>query len=102
MRCDLVSYEGIGHPAIDPAFWDLVPDIERRTVEFIAEVVLEPLGYMDEPPVVPPTTRPTTPPGPVAPTPAPARPAPSSVQPAPGRGQALPAVAVLADPDYTG
>jgi hypothetical protein len=80
VRCDLVPYEGIGHPAIDPAFFDLLGDIERRTVEFIAEVVLEPLGYIDEP--VPPTSAPP--------------PAPSTEQPPP------PAVPVVRRPTYTG
>jgi acetyl esterase/lipase len=97
VRCDLVPYEGIGHPGIDPLFLDLFPDIERRTVEFIAEVVLAPLGYIDQPP---PANPPPANPPPVPPEPQP----PQADPPRPQRdpGQALPAVPVTVQPTYTG
>jgi acetyl esterase/lipase len=82
VRCDLVAYEGIGHPGIDPRFLEVIPDIQRRTVEFIAQVVLAPLGYVDQPP--------------------PATPPPSSLPDPPAPRQALPAVPVAVQPAYTG
>jgi acetyl esterase/lipase len=93
VRCDLVAFEGIGHPGIDARFLDQVPVIEQRTIAFLAEVVLAPLGYFDEP----------APPG--AP-----QPGPTSVGPAvpdrPGRQeprprQAAPAEPIVAQPAYT-
>ena len=112
VRCDLVPYEGIGHPAIDPAFADLFGDIERRTVEFIAEVVLAPLGYVDPPPPgPPPTPLPTpAPPTPTPPTPGPTTTAPPAPGPPPDDPHrpaarppvARPAVPVVAQPTYTG
>jgi predicted esterase len=105
VRCDLVPYEGYGHPALDPTFVDLFDDIERRTVDFIADAVLEPLGYVDGPgpgptPTAPPGPSPSVPPtpGPTAtPTTVPTTRHPSSPPPA-----ARPAVPVVAQPDYTG
>ncbi|HZA74834.1 MAG TPA: alpha/beta hydrolase [Acidimicrobiales bacterium] len=51
-RCDVVSYAG--------AFGDIAVtrqrDIVRRSADFLAEVVLEPLGYFQEPPEQPTTT----------------------------------------------
>ena len=85
VRCDLVPYEGIGHPGIDPQFLALFDDIERRTVEFIVEVVLAPLGYLDQPP-------------PASPPPLP----PEPHQPQPESEQAPPAVPVVVQPTYTG
>jgi acetyl esterase/lipase len=98
VRCDLVAYEGIGHPAIDPRFVGLFDDIERKTVEFVAEVVLAPLGYVDQPPTEPPTEPPTPPTPPSGP------PTPPSGSPSVPNGpqQAPPAVAVVAEPTYTG
>lgn len=94
VRCDLVPYAGIGHPGLDPRFLDLFPDIERHTVEFIAEVVLAPLGYLDQPPPADPP--PATPP-PANPPPGPSDPPlPPDPQPAP------PAVPVTVQPTYTG
>lgn len=62
VRCDLVPYEGVGHPGLDPRFLDVIPDIQRRTVEFIAAVVLAPLGYVDQPPPpAPPQAPPAVP-----------------------------------------
>ena len=90
VRCDLVPYEGIGHPAIDPRFVNLFDDIERRTVEFIAEVVLAPLGYLDQAPADLPTA-PTVPTAPTAPSQSP-----------PGPAQALPAQPVVVQPTFTG
>jgi acetyl esterase/lipase len=101
VRCDLVPYEGIGHPGIDPRFLDLIPDIQRRTVEFIAEVVLAPLGYLDQPP---PTNPPPANPPPA--NPPPGQPDPPQPPPDPQRRPvpqpALPAVAVTVQPTYTG
>jgi acetyl esterase/lipase len=69
IRCDLVVYDDAGHP-VDPRTPDLVAlhgaDIIHRSAAFIAEVVLEPLGYFDEP-------SPPTEPGPT-PVPPPATP----------------------------
>jgi dienelactone hydrolase len=61
VRCDLVPLEGIGHPAIDPRFMDHVDAIRQRTIEFLTETVLAPLGYFDSP-------HPPRPPGPDAPS----------------------------------
>lgn len=47
VRCDLVRLVGVGHPGIDPAFSDHVSAVGQRTVDFLAEVVLAPLGYVD-------------------------------------------------------
>jgi hypothetical protein len=66
---------------------DLFDDIERRSVEFIAEVVLAPLGYLDQAPADPPTV--------------PAAPAAPSQSP-PGPAQALPAQPVVVQPTFTG
>jgi acetyl esterase/lipase len=83
VRCDLVPLEGIGHPGIDPRFVDEhLATIERRTIEFLAEVVLEPLGYFDQ----------RTPPQPHRPD------APETLRPA----RAHPAAPVLAHPTFTG
>jgi acetyl esterase/lipase len=104
VRCDLVPLEGIGHPAIDPRFFELVPDIERRTVEFIAEVVLAPLGHLDQPrPDQPPPEPPPAGPGPEPTPPVREQAAPAVADPLPpGRAQVRPAVAVVAEPNYTG
>jgi acetyl esterase/lipase len=99
VRCDLVPYEGIGHPGIDPRFLGLFPDIERRTVEFIADAVLAPLGYLDQ---TPPSDPPPADPPPADPPPAspPPQAGPAPAQPHPV--QALPAVPVTVQPTYTG
>jgi dienelactone hydrolase len=110
VRCDLVAYEGIGHPGVDPLFFDLVPDIERRAAAFITEMVLAPLGYDVEPPppgppptVPPPGPDPSTPPSTAPPTterpPAARPPTPRGPHPV---GRARPAVPIVAQPTYTG
>jgi acetyl esterase/lipase len=91
VRCDLVPYEGIGHPGLDPAYLPLFDDIGRRTFEFIADVVLVPLGYVDQP--VPPVPAPGEPDPPVLDL------SPPVSSPSP---QARPAVPVPGDPSYTG
>lgn len=96
VRCDLVTFEGVGHPAIDPAF---VPALSARvstTTRFLAEVVLAPLGHLD---AGPPTTPTTTPP-PSTSTP-PATPGSDDDQ-ASARPVAQPARPVVGDPTYTG
>jgi acetyl esterase/lipase len=81
IRCDLVTYEDAGHP-LDPRTQDLLrlhgADITARSAGFIAEVVLQPLGYFGEP----------SPPG----------------QPGPGEPVTVPppATPVLAQPTFTG
>jgi acetyl esterase/lipase len=92
VRCDLVPLQDIGHPGIDPRFVDQhLATIERRTIEFLAEVVLEPLGYLDEHP----SDRPAAPDQPdeaeLSDAPEPPRPA-----------QAPPATPVTAHPAFTG
>jgi acetyl esterase/lipase len=69
VRCDLVPLEGVGHPGVDPAFLSHLSMIIERELAFVAEVVLEPLGYFEgAPPTEPPpgsgphTTPPTAPP----------------------------------------
>lgn len=70
IRCDLVTYEGAGHPP--GLLTDHGDDIVARSAAFIAEVVLEPLGYLDDPPTTSTTsTTSTTAPGPGTPPTAP-------------------------------
>jgi acetyl esterase/lipase len=86
VRCDLVPLGGIGHPGIDPRFVDQhLATIERRTIEFLAEVVLEPLGYLDEHPPDQPD-EPEASDGPETPRP----------------GQAPAATPIAAQPSFTG
>jgi hypothetical protein len=94
VRCDLVPLEGIGHPAIDPRFMDHVGAIRQRTIEFLAETVLAPLGYFDSshPPRLPHQPRSARPEAPPPQHPAPAR------HPA----QAPPATPLTATPTFTG
>lgn len=77
IRCDLVTYPGAGHP-LDPRTPDLLAlhgdDVVSRSAAFIAEVVLEALDYLDDPPpssTTSTTSPPTTAPGPSAPPTAP-------------------------------
>ncbi|HEY6697921.1 MAG TPA: carboxylesterase family protein, partial [Acidimicrobiales bacterium] len=51
-RCDAVAYEG----AWDDIAFTRQRDIIRRSVDFLAEVVLEPLGYFQQAPPHPTTT----------------------------------------------
>lgn len=66
VRCDLVPLEGVGHPGIDPAFLDHLDDIIDREIRFLAEVVLLPMGYIDELPAEPPAPTPAPPARPIA------------------------------------
>ena len=94
VRCDLVTYAGVGHPSIDPAFVPLlVADVDITTA-FLAEEVLVPLGHLDA--VSPPTTPPPPDPPPPPPTP-PTAPGGPTVLPTAG-----PARPVAGAPDYTG
>jgi LPXTG-motif cell wall-anchored protein len=61
-RCESVAYEG----AWDDIAFTRQRDIVSRSVDFLAEVVLGPLGYLDEAPQPPTTT--TTSHGPAGPT----------------------------------
>jgi LPXTG-motif cell wall-anchored protein len=61
-RCEAVAYQG----AWDDIAFTRQRDIVSRSVAFLAEVVLDPLGYLDEAPQQPTTT--TTSDGPSGPT----------------------------------
>lgn len=93
-RCELVAYEGAGHPVVQSEI-DVVAlhgdDIRRRTFQFLAETVLAPLGYF---PSTPPSTGPPSPTGPTTSTTV-AQPAPRSPVPPPARP-------VRRTPNFTG
>jgi acetyl esterase/lipase len=102
VRCELVTYEGVGHP-LNASDTDFVPRYladAHLALEFIGEEVLVPLGYIDEVPSFDP------PPPPPIPAPSP-NPDPSPpIDPAGGGTSgppaARPASPIPGDPDYTG
>jgi dienelactone hydrolase len=101
VRCELVTFEGLGHPAVGggDAFTDRFWASLDITTAFLAEEVLIPLGYVDEVPTPgdPPPTPPTTPPSTDGTPP----PSPGG-EPPQATPVARPARPVIADPTYTG
>lgn len=94
VRCDLITFEGVGHPAVDPAFVPLLTAEVDVTLSFLAEEVLVPLGFIDVPaPEDPPGSTTTT----VPITNQTTVPAGGTVSPV-----ARPATPVVGVPDYTG
>jgi acetyl esterase/lipase len=91
-RCDVVAFEGAGHPAVDPS--PIVPqhndEVGRRAYAFIAGEVLAPLGYFGAPEPAP------------DPVPEPADPAAPAAPGGPTLPEAAPAAAVPGRPTYTG
>lgn len=100
VRCELVTFEGLGHPAVggeDPftdRFWANLD----TTLRFLAEEVLIPLGYVDAMPT------PDDPPAPLPPTDLtpPSSPSSPGTTPPDATPTARPARPVSADPTYTG
>jgi acetyl esterase/lipase len=105
--CELVAYEGGGHPIVQPTI-DIVArhgdDIGKRTWAFLAREVLAPLGYFGpaEPEAPPTPENPATPESPESP----AGPATPAVPAAPVGPTALPlapaASAVAGTPTFVG
>lgn len=98
VRCDLITFEGVGHPSFDPAFVPLLTAEVDVSLNFLAEEVLVPLGYVDvqepelpDPPVTSSTTVPITSSTPTT------VPDGETVRPV-----AQPARPVAGRPDYTG
>ncbi|HEX5944937.1 MAG TPA: alpha/beta hydrolase [Acidimicrobiales bacterium] len=102
VRCDLITFEGVGHPSFDPAFVPLLTAEVDVTLHFLAEEVLVPFGYVEvqEPPdppepLDPPVTSSTT--VPITGSTATTVPDGGTVRPV-----AQPARPVAGQPDYTG
>jgi len=94
VRCDMVTFEGVGHPSLDPAFVPLFTEELGVSLMFLAEEVLVPLGFIDAPaPEAPPGSTTTT----VPITNQTTVPAGGTVSPV-----ARPATPVIGVPDYTG
>lgn len=104
VRCDLVTFDGLGHPALDNAFVDELTASVDITTSFLAEEVLIPLGYVDAvpDPAGPPPSTPAAPP--TAPPAIDLTPPSASQDGPPGAAPpiARPARPVIAHPTYTG